>query len=154
MKGGIIMSNETILLVEKNKGQINEILGYNEKKMTKGVKDSSHLCWNCQNGYPSKCEKIAALKKDNIASYDFIESGHQIIRDGRLEKFIVSSCHNYELSNHEPCSAAELSKAMDSLLTYFYNTETAEEALRTRQARRKQGHEIRLLKREKNYFRR
>ncbi len=117
-----------------------------------------HLCWDCVNGYPSKCPKIADLEKarlDDDDFYDFIRECYQVFEDDDMIEFIVSDCLCfkkcvYKTSDEEREALKEMRDAIGSLLTYWYNTETPEEALETRAKRRANGEKMRLLKREKN----
>ena len=60
--------------------------------------NSIHLCFqDCENACPNKCPKINDEHKKNIANYDFIVSGYQVIKDDKiLDKFVVSNCLRYE----------------------------------------------------------
>lgn len=61
-------------------------------------KIEKHLCWDsCQKAYPFKCDKVSDLPKKGIDKYPFIKEGYQIYdENGKLRKFIVKKCSNYE----------------------------------------------------------
>ena len=118
-------------------------------------KDSPiHLCWNCKNGYATKCPKITDLQKGTIDSYNFIKSGYQLVEDGNIIKFIVSACDNFEVpeqKSQEELERAkiEAKKAMNELIMDFYDVDTVEDALRIRENRRARGVLEKKLNREK-----
>ena len=60
------------------------------------AKSCSQACWECSNGYPSKCEKIRDLTKKPIDKYPFIEEGYQRLEEDAIEDFIIISCQNYQ----------------------------------------------------------
>lgn len=113
-------------------------------------KYDEHLCWQCTNGYPSKCKKVANLKKCPIADYPFIIKGCQLVRAGYLEKFVVSDCDNFkkEISKTKEELAESnkrFRKARESIHIAYYDAETLEEARETAKAR-----EARIKKRKRN----
>ena len=56
-----------------------------------------HLCFDCKNAWPTKCEKVAHLKKKHIDEYDFIDRGYQVIdENGEVSEFIVTKCANFK----------------------------------------------------------
>ncbi len=66
-------------------------------EITNSVRRLQQLCWDCKNGFPSKCKKICDIHKLRIENYDFIDSGYQVFdRDGYIFLFIVSKCSNFE----------------------------------------------------------
>lgn len=59
------------------------------------IRSKNHLCFNCDNGYPSLCEKME-LQKYYLAHYDFIKEGYQVIGDkGEITRFVITECDNY-----------------------------------------------------------
>lgn len=128
MKGGDFMSSELIML-KKRAGYDLEETEITDDNIP-GTELGKHLCWSCSNGYPSKCEKIANIVKGTIDTYDFIKSGYQIIRDNDIERFIVTSCLNYEKAIDQPnCSGQEFREEVGKLFTNYYGTNTVDEAL-------------------------
>lgn len=98
---------------------------------------SSHvICWDCSNGFPSKCQKVADYVKQSIDAYDFIRSGYQVIENGEVKKFVVSSCDCFgRNASSVPMSNSELKKLTDSLAMYFYDADSPEEVRRIRDGR-------------------
>lgn len=90
-------------------------------------------CWDCSNGFPSKCSKIAALRKESIESYDFIKKGFQVVREnGDIPVFAVLDCANYHMVKPKPLmSSTERRKLMDGILLEFYGTNDLDAAKRT-----------------------
>ena len=141
------------MILEKNLD--GEIIEHDNKFIDKiETDDNTHLCWDCANGYPSKCQKIADLRKGTIDLYDFIKRGYQIIEDDEVTKFTVLLCENFKIvkkrsTDEQLAAITEMRKAMDNILTYYYDTETVEEALSERSIRRANGNYLRLLTRER-----
>lgn len=94
------------IIAERNK-KIAE-LKLNAENLRKIKKEfQNHLCWNCQNGYPDKCVKVAMPEKGKIDKYPFINSGYQECMlnplTGRLvvETFVVTDCDNFVTTNEK-----------------------------------------------------
>ena len=92
-------------LIVKRNNEI-EVLKRNLENLKKLRKEfSNHLCWSCQNGYPTKCPKVAMPEKASIEDYHFIKSGYQdyiynpFLKNVILEAFAVSDCSLYEPTN-------------------------------------------------------
>ncbi len=91
---------------------------------------SSTLCFDCANGYTSRCEKIRDRKKKSIEQYPFIISGFQIIKNEEIEKFIITKCENFQkASKRNKLTAKELRLMKAKLAALFYGTETLGEGL-------------------------
>lgn len=94
------------IIVERNK-KIAE-LQKNRNNLLR-IKDElkPHLCWSCQNGYPSKCLKVAMQEKAKIGAYPFIKSGYQVFSKNALTKeieistFVVTECSDYVTTNEK-----------------------------------------------------
>ena len=80
-------------------------------------------CWDCANGYPNNCPKIADLEKKPIDQYEFITKGYQVIKDGELAKFAVFECKNFHKATDNVMSTSERKKLMDGIVAEFYNTD-------------------------------
>ena len=66
-------------------------------EITNSIRCLQQLCWNCKNGFPSKCKKIHDVHKLTIDNYDFIDSGYQVFgKKGYMLFFTVSKCSNFE----------------------------------------------------------
>lgn len=94
------------IIVERNK-KIAE-LKLNAENLRKIKKEfQNHLCWNCQNGYPDKCAKVAMLEKAKIDRYPFINSGYQeymlntFTNHLVVETFVVTDCDNFVTTNEK-----------------------------------------------------
>ena len=122
------MSSELVML-KKRAGNDLEEINITEDDIP-GVALNEHLCWNCSNGYPSKCAKVADRLKCNIDAYEFIKSGYQIVKDESVERFIVTSCLNFEKTDNKPnLSGIEFYEEVGKLFTAYYGTETVREAV-------------------------
>lgn len=98
-----------VFAIEKgtfNKENLKEIINHEVsdfdmdtfKKITLYViyRKNIHKCWrDCKNAYPSKCEKVFDLPKENIEKYDFVKYGFQVIINDEIERFVVVNCKNY-----------------------------------------------------------
>ena len=59
--------------------------------------DYNNPCFTCNNGYATKCPKMADRANKDIARYDFITDGYQVNNaEGELQNLVVCSCKNYE----------------------------------------------------------
>lgn len=94
------------IIVERNK-KIAE-LKLNAENLRKVKKEfQNHLCWNCQNGYPDKCVKVAMPEKVEIDKYPFINSGYQEYMLNSfterlvVETFVVTDCDNFVTTNEK-----------------------------------------------------
>lgn len=100
-----------------------------EEKLQEG---QYHLCWNCKNGCPSKCIKVANRRKKEIGKYNFINSGYQTVnKNGEVVNFIVTKCENFEKDDCEPKSAAEvarLKRVKEGMKALYFGAESYEEA--------------------------
>ena len=125
------------LMITKTDGNISETT--DKKEIEKSIRQrEAVLCWDCQNGYPSKCEKIADLQKGNIDLYDFIKSGFQVIKDDKMLYFIVTKCSNYKnVSNAPKIEKEEWDKAKDALTMFAYDTDDPIKARLMKRYRRK-----------------
>lgn len=94
------------IIVERNK-KIAE-LKLNAENLKKIKKEfQNHLCWNCKNGYPDKCVKVAMPEKVKIDRYPFINSGYQEYMLNTfterlvVETFVVTDCDNFVTTNEK-----------------------------------------------------
>ena len=85
------------------------------------LSDCQHLCFDCVNGRPSKCQKIFDEVKRIIDEYDFIIDGYQFIDiDDIVDKFVVSKCHNYEYEKNDRLSPQlKMQIRQNFVLAYF-----------------------------------
>ncbi len=89
---------------------------------------SNSLCWKCTNSYVTKCPKIADIEKQGIDKYTFITQGFQLIKDKKIDKFIITKCDNYEEeSSDHSCTFIEDAK---NLVKAYYGVNTDEELRR------------------------
>lgn len=110
---------------------------FNDELWKKLEEKSTMLCWDCSNGYVSKCSKIRDLKKKNIEDYPFIVSGFQVIKNDEIERFIVTNCKRYKkATNKNQMTSKELRKAKAKLAALFYGTETLEEGLKLQEKKK------------------
>ena len=91
-----------------------------------------HLCWNCKNGCPSKCRKVANRIKKNIEDYPFINSGYQIVDNhGEVMRFIVTKCENFDKDENTPKQASEIARlklAKEKMKALYFGAESKDEA--------------------------
>ena len=91
-------------------------------------------CWDCANGYPSKCAKIADIEKENIAeAYPFVKRGFQLLDENGDDSIItVTACANYcPADSKKQMSTTERNKIMDGILMEWYGTDDVNDARRT-----------------------
>ena len=82
-------------IVSKKNGNIDIIA--RTSKLESHIRNIKQLCWDCINSYPSICDKVYDIKKQNIEDYGFITDGYQIYnKDGELIYFAVERCDNFE----------------------------------------------------------
>lgn len=87
---------------------------------------SSVICFNCTNGYTSRCQKIADIEKEEIQNYPFIIRGYQVYKNDRLDKFIVGKCADYSTVPHyskRKLTAPEFKKAKKELARLYNERE-------------------------------
>ena len=121
------------VILKKENGKVIEIEPTKELLEELKSKEIIHKCGeNCKNAYTSKCEKIADYIKRNIAEYDFIQSGMQVIdNEGDVEKFLVHECNNYEEILNKKHTAEELKRfrrAREAIRLAYFDAATVEEA--------------------------
>ena len=126
MKNIILIKENGELRIETNSPELT-------KEIEKNIKEDGHLCWeNCANACTNKCPKIADMPKKDLNSYDFINSGIQIIDEkGEIEKFIVSDCNKYQKVNPKKQTLKEKNKirqAREELRKAYFDTITIEDA--------------------------
>ena len=120
--------NGVVTTMEATKEQLSDI-----RKIGKKDDPRIHLCWeNCANAIAGACEKVTEREKKNIADYDFITDGYQIIDEkGEIDAFLVTKCNNYvkvEQNKKTKEEIERLKKLKESLRTEYFDTETVEEA--------------------------
>lgn len=142
------------MLIEKKSN--GEIIKHSNDEFASEVErnNRTHLCWDCANGYPSKCPKIADLEKGTLEIYNFVKKGYQLIEDDYVYKFIVTDCENFEKpeqksQDEQIFAKKEMKKAVNELIMTFYETNTVEEALEIRKKRRARGLIEKRMNREK-----
>ena len=145
--------NNIILKEIRNGNEIIELTDIdsieNELNLKKG---DTHLCWDCKNGHPDKCSKIADLQKGSIESYEFIKDGFQLVQDGIVDKFIITRCQNFECcDNNKTAMTPEFIDATNSLMLYYYDVESVEEAIETRESLRRRGYHVKKVRQHKVY---
>lgn len=110
---------------------------FNAKLDKEFDKNQEVLCWDCSNGYVSKCSKIADVGFGSIEDYDFITEGTQVLQGNKVKSFSVTRCQNFELCDGKPkLSKEEFKKAKESLMLYFYDTDDIDIARKRRSARK------------------
>ena len=123
---------EDVILVKKE-GQI--VFSNIEPLVTKRVTNDKeiHLCWPCKHARVDECRKVCNRNKRTIDEYEFITDGYQVFdKDGRLVKFVVSGCSNYEEEEKEKKLTAEDKKRIASLKqalkTAYFDADSVDDA--------------------------
>ena len=89
-----------------------------------------HLCGeDCKNASPLTCSKFAHRVMREIGEYDQVVDGYQIIKNGEVVKFRVTSCKDYVEAVPTDHSYSKRRELMNSIYTNYYDAETVEEAL-------------------------
>lgn len=93
----------------------------------------SHLCFDCVNGCPSRCPKVADIKKKPIGEYEFITKGEETIGKNGEERFVVYECKNFVKVPHVSKKMTTKDKERiielcDKLFMYYFDANTVEEA--------------------------
>lgn len=79
------------MIVEKR----NRVISMYGRKLTK-TGCGGHLCFDCQNAYIGKCQKVTDVIKKGIEDYDFIIDGFQATdKQGMSERLLVLRCENF-----------------------------------------------------------
>lgn len=93
-----------------------------------------HLCFDCKNGCPSKCPKIADFEKKSIEEYPFILDGKQTFdKNGDIDRFIVYDCKNFEKVPYNakkltPEEKRHISELKTKMITCYFDVDTVREA--------------------------
>lgn len=110
-------------------------------RFPKGEKQNvTHMCWGnrdgsgvCKHACALECQKVGDERKKSIDKYDFITDGYQTIKaNGKLDKFIVTGCKNYEASPEKKLTAedkARINAAKRAIRTLYFGTNSNDEAL-------------------------
>ena len=122
-------------IFKKENGQVRIIA--TSPEVEKDLVEIKNPCFECKKGYTNKCLKMADEIKRPIGEYEFITDGYQVLdENGVSDSLVISKCANFEI---EPvrrrattkAEIAELKRAKESLLIYYYGGADVKEALQT-----------------------
>lgn len=94
---------EILIQLDENSGMYSNTNGISERILKYFTNElyrntqyrGPSLCFDCHNGYTSKCEKIRDIEKKSIEEYPFIISGFQVLKNDQLDRFIITKCRNF-----------------------------------------------------------
>ena len=115
-----------------NKAKVQSITSLEDVPKFNNMK--SHLCFDCKNGCPSRCEKVKDIVKKPINEYDFIIDGVQTLdENGDVDRFAVFKCENFKRAPYKAPKltseeSAHISKVKLQMLTCFFDTDSAAHA--------------------------
>ena len=109
---------------------------YDISKIKEIKSNYSSPCFDCKNGYASKCQKMFDCGAKDIKDYDFIDSGIQSYDENGISNLYVMNCTNYEKdAPRKPATTKEeierLKYLKESIKILYFSAETVEEANRT-----------------------
>ena len=116
-------------LKEINIGVLKKINGETIIVKENKILSEGHLCFDCENAYASKCDKIRDVQKESITDYKFIVDGYQVVKDGKSDKLVVSYCSNFK--KDEPRSTKNNVQVRAELKTLYFDCSSIGEANRT-----------------------
>lgn len=106
-----------------------------------------HLCMDCANAYPSKCQKISDRLKKPYEEYGFIKAARQTFdENNNVLDFAVKKCDNYEYVepntnvSRDKKKLKELKRLRGAIAAYYFETSTADEAYLIQAELEERGH--------------
>lgn len=97
----------------KNNGEVNEV-NVTEQELKEMKFGCFSPCSTCDNGYASKCPKMADRQFKPIEMYDFISDGFEVLDDdGLIDELYITKCNNYV--KDRPRKVARTKEEIDEL---------------------------------------
>ncbi len=129
------MEENNTVYVKKN-GEVTLI--YVTPEMLKSMKEScAGVCGRCDNGYASKCLKVADETIRPIEMYDFITDGFQTMdSEGKADEIFIAKCNNYKEDRPRKKATSteqlqELRRLKESLKIAYFDAMDIDEADQT-----------------------
>jgi len=124
---------KTVYIKENGKIAIKMV---SEEEIKEMSKECPSPCFVCDNGYCSKCGKIADEQFKTIDKYDYITDGFQVCSsNGEVEDLFIKKCNNYVKDHPRPKAKTReelenLKRLKESIRILYFNASDIDEAKR------------------------
>ena len=130
------------IIVKKENGEVTIVA--DEESTRSIITEIKNPCFECTNGYVTKCPKMADEVKKNISKYDFITDGYQIYNeDGEVDIFAISKCSNFvRQEKNKPTTKEEIARLRylkESIKILYFDAVDIDEADKTHHDLQKRG---------------